>query len=162
MGVMNMQGKLVGFFVVLFFLLGLAVAYFSGALTLRGRDQLLATQRQIDKLAEETRSTGHSSKVTFFSEDSDVIVVLLPAYAVVKDLEGLTLDQRLMEEIQRRVNDQETGHLFLIARGRIKDHKILSGLIEPVPGFSARQGTAFLISNDQQGSRPVRVAITVD
>lgn len=155
-----MQGKMASVFIALFLFLCFAAAYFAGAFTPQSREPLRDAQKQIDQQAEETHRMGHNSRVTFFAPDADAMVVLLPAYAVVKDVEKLALDSSVMDEMQRDVNSVERGHLYYIRQGRIKDHKTLSDLVEPVAGFSSRQETNFLISDEETSGRPVRVEIT--
>lgn len=154
-----MQGKLAGIFIVLFLFLCFAAAYFSGAFTPQLREPLSEAQKQINLQAEETHRMGHDSRVTFFAPDADAMIVLLPAYAVVKDVEKLALDSAVMDDMQRDVDAGESGHLYYVSQGRIKDHKLLSGLVEPVAGVSARRETSFLISDQETSGRPVRVEI---
>lgn len=116
-------------------------------------------QRQINFQVKSTYKTGQDNRVTFASSEADVILVISPPYAKISDLGKDIFSPELLSKMQSFVDSKETGHLFYIKQGHLEDHRLLSGLAEPVLGKATKKEVVILISRKPTSGRPVRIEI---
>ncbi|MBN2754590.1 MAG: hypothetical protein JXR81_06945 [Candidatus Goldbacteria bacterium] len=122
-------------------------------------DKLSDLQRRINSQVNATNKTGQDSKISFAVSESNVVLIISPPYAKISDIGKDILNPVLFGELQSFVDSQETGHLFYVKNGQLIDHRLLSGLVEPILGMSMRKDTVFLISRKSTSGRPVRIEI---
>ena len=125
---------------------------------LRRPGPLAEIRKQIDVGVGVVYRTGSRGKVTFVSE-TDGILVMSPPYADMSQLGKDAFSQELRQKMQSFVDRQETGHLFYIAQGNLTDHRLLSGLGEPILGMGTGKEVVFEINRTPTSGRPVRIEI---
>jgi hypothetical protein len=155
-----MGSKLRKFFLILLLLLiGTGAVLFLKETTRWPAGKLSDIQRQIDSQVKATYKTGQDGKVTFTFSERDVILVISPPYVKISDLGKDIFSPALLSKMQSFVDSQETGHLFYIKQGNLADHRLLSGLAEPVLGKAMKKDVVILISRKLTSGRPVRIEI---
>lgn len=92
-------------------------------------------------------------------DESDVVIIISPPYAHISDLGKNIFNLDILGKIQSDVNAKETGHLFYLKQGKLIDHKLLSGLAEPVLGMATGKEVIFQISRHSTSGRPIKVEI---
>lgn len=120
--------------------------------------QLKRIQKQIHSQVKEVYRTGQDSKINIVFEE-DGILLISPPYALVSDLGKDLFSPELMKEIEHLLLVHETGQIFYIKQGQLVDHRLLSGLAEPILGLSAKREVVLSISRKQTSGRPVRIEI---
>jgi len=120
---------------------------------------LTKTQGLINFQADVVYRTGQSSRIVFVSAGEDEMIVISPPYVNIADLGKNVFSPGLLEKMQSFVNRQETGHLFYIKRGKLADHRLLSGLVVPILGMETKKEIVFLLSREAISGRPVKMKI---
>ena len=122
---------------------------------------LLRLAKQLDAAAVICEKTGSDQAVSFHSPDSNATVVLSPPYATIAGEEGgRQFPAEVAKQMQDFVDSQETGHLFYLKDGIVADHRLLTGLAEPLYGIGKGAQIQFLVSRETTSGRPVRIEIT--
>jgi hypothetical protein len=119
---------------------------------------LLDVKEELRKSVEFTYKTGKNRQVYLNNPEKDVIIISPPYHPIKGDIETL-VSKELISFIQDETARIETGHLYCISKDKIIDHRILTGLAEPVFGYSQNENVKFLISRKNTSGRPVRIEI---
>lgn len=120
--------------------------------------QLAKIQREIDSKVYEVYKTGQDAKINITFADEGILVIS-PPYADISGVGKKAFNAAVLMKMQSFVNSQETGHLFYIKQGHLADHRLLSGLAEPVLGIKSKKEIVLLISRKPTSGRPVRIEI---
>ncbi len=145
------------YLIVLVFVCIVVVVYLLSSKTTSSA--LSVIQREINSKVDVVYKTGENNEVVFSLPDEDGILVLSPPYANIGDLGNDVFSRELKDKMQSIINSQETGHLFYIKRGHISDHRLLSGLVEPILGVGSAREIIFLLSRKAISGRPVTIEI---
>lgn len=113
---------------------------------------------ELGRAVERAEKTGAEQEVLYTISEEGVRLVVSPAYASMKKLEG-GLDAAVIGRMQSEVDAIETGHLFYIKGRKVVDHALLPGSAEPILGVSAGKTVRFVVSKKETSSRPVRIEI---
>ncbi len=114
---------------------------------------------EIDNKIEEVLKEGKDRRVSFINSDGDTFLVLSPPYQIISD-KGQGIFLQATKAMQYEVDAKENGHLFLIRKGRVLAHAILSNHATPIYGFSNNSKINVLISRTETSGRPVRIELT--
>ena len=117
---------------------------------------MLRLSRQLDGAAAVCMKVGTDQTVLFRAPDPDAVIVLSPPYARIS---GGQFSHGVAEQMQEVAGSQETGHLFYIKNEMIADHRLLTGLAEPVYGMGKGDQVHFLVSRKATSGRPIRIEI---
>ena len=153
-----MVSKLKKYILVSFLLLlGLSFVLFMNGSIHHQTGQLASLVEQINLQVGKVHKTGEVSKVTFTFAEGDVALVIAPPYANISDIGKDVLSPELLSKMKSFVNAQETGHIFYIRQGDLREHRLLSYLAEPILGIGTEKEIVFLISPKITSGRPVRI-----
>ncbi|MDD3182409.1 MAG: hypothetical protein PHD48_06370 [Alphaproteobacteria bacterium] len=126
--------------------------------TLWPTGELAAAQKSINLQIETTYRTGQRGTISF-KPTSESFLLISPPYADLTQLAGQPLSPALEKEIKTEIEWTETGHLFLIKKGQIIDHRLLSNLAEPILGSAEGPAFLFSISREETSGRPVKIEL---
>lgn len=118
---------------------------------------LWVLQHELNKRSDIVYATGKDNVLEFHSPDSDAVVVISPPYYLIKNEKIPNISKETLNIMQEEINVSETGHIFYIRNNSLLDHRLLSGLAEPVYGVSSEGSIKFLISPKTTSGRPVRI-----
>lgn len=120
--------------------------------------ELALLHEDLNRQVEETYRTGQAGEISF-NVPSNVFLLLSPPYAQLPEFTGQSLSPSLRILMQNKVNEDETGHLFLVKDGQLIDHRWLSGLAEPILGSSEGSSFVFSVAKEETSARPVRIKL---
>ena len=121
--------------VLFLFFVGAGAFFFIKETTFWPAGPLSSIQKQINLVADVVYKTGRADKVVFISSKENGTLVLSPPYANISSLGKGSFSPALLKILQSFVDSTETGHLFYIEQGHLVDHRLLSGLVEPILGM---------------------------